>query len=123
MSWEEIRAAYPPDTWLLLEVTERWHGVSVAYDPVRVLEAGEHDRMRDAKWERGRTTGTTRDLLVVSTAEDRLVFETSFNGLMHVDDAEDEGLVPVRVVVLRPSRDYRRAASGGGGTRRRLERF
>jgi hypothetical protein len=116
MTWDEIRAAYPPDTWLVLEVTnERWDRNWAEYDPVRVLEVVPDNANPSERANHHLRTLPSDRVLLISTAEERLGTETVLMGLRirDVEDEPDMGPTTVRVVDLRAQRGERHARPGG----------
>jgi hypothetical protein len=116
MTWDEIRAAYPPDTWLVLEVVEgecddTWQH----FEPVRVLEVVPKDANPIERARTYRSELSRERVLAFSTREASLRLETVFMGF-RIPDADvepDMEGTPVRVVDLRPPGSRPHARPGG----------
>lgn len=123
MTWDEIRAAYPPDTWLVLEVTERKHEYDRQwryYDPVRVLEVIPTESDAFTYIETYCAVIARERVVAISTAAPILKTQSLFTGLIRLaEHVPDLGGPPPRIVDLRTSRSQRQASGrrrhGSGG--------
>lgn len=118
MTWDEIRAAYPPDTWLVLEVTEREREYDRQwryYDPVRVLEVIPVDSDPIVYIEKHCAVIARECVVAISTAAPILKTQSFFTGLIRLaEHVPDVGGPPPRVIDLRSSRRQREASSRRG---------
>jgi hypothetical protein len=121
MTWDEIRAAYPPDTLLVLEAVEvEWDRVFRYYEPVRVLEVIPANEDPVTYVEKYCAVMSRERVVAISTAAPILKTQSFFTGLIRlVDDVPDVGWPPPIVVDLRAPRGQRQASGrrghGSGG--------
>jgi hypothetical protein len=119
MTWDEIRAAYPPDTWVVLEVIEgEYDPPWLYYDLVRVLEVVPPDTDPFPYEQEHRALPPLR-VLAFPTSKDQLRIKTVFMGFRRLaEPAPDIGGAPPVVVDLRAQRSQCDAMDGrrhGGG--------
>lgn len=114
MTWDEIRAAYPPDTWLVLELIEREYDPPWQYyELVRVLEVVPPDADPFPYEQRHRAL-PSRCVLAFPTSKDLLRIKTVFMGFRRfAEAAPDIGGPPPVVADLRAQRRQRDATDGG----------
>jgi len=115
MTWAEIRAAYPPATWLVLEVVEtEWAPPWQHFAPVRVLDVVPTDSDPMALYRKHRAQYPPERLTVATTSDEVLATEVVFMGFCRVVDATDLGSPAMRVINLRASRSRGPGSARGG---------
>jgi hypothetical protein len=115
MTWDEIRAAYPPDTWLVLELTQReWEPPWQHFEPVRVLDVVPPDSDPSPCEQKHRAMLPHGYVIAFRASDDALRAKPYFNGLSRfVEPAPDMGGPAPVVVDLRARRRHRDAAGRG----------
>ena len=94
MTWDELRAAYPSDTLLVLEAVEvEWDRVFRYYEPVRVLEVIPANEDPVTYLEKYCAVLPRERVVAISTAARILKTQSFFTGLVRlVDDVPDMGM-------------------------------
>jgi hypothetical protein len=112
MSWETIRASYPPDTWLLLEIKRTTRTLEWQYcEAIRVLEVLALDSDPLTVQLKHLPTVDINRTMIATTSH--AVLAEQVGGY---DQVEPDGrLTPVCIVDMRPPRDRRPASQGGSG--------